>query len=427
MERLLKKIFVDSLQRKLIALVSAICIWFMVHHSITATRTFTHVPIRVVTLPSDKTIRGLMPNGILDRKLTLTLTGTKDVIEKIEPGDFEVVIDAFGKPDEWVVQVGKKNLVSLNPDIDLVHNVTNVSQSEFVVRLSRLLTDKIPIYIAKPRGEPPEGYQFLDVWPQKLTHVVSGPEEDVKALQARGIELTFDLNDISREDLDALESDDAKQPDEVSFYVPESWKRVMIPFLHDMKQEINGTDAKNLRIDFLRKEVLPLERNVPLRVFYPLPTIDAINPKAQPLLPGENSHLQDGVVVLEQELFADEVSRLFLDIVRDSLEIVIVAREKKRSEPLESAIEFIAPKLLEDTYVNLLLSATKEAAAREGHSVKSSSRENYLRLRFRDYMHRFRILANKETPLRVEAFYTPSAIVMVKEAAPSKNESRLAE
>jgi hypothetical protein len=416
MERLLKKIFVDSLQRKLIALLSAICIWFVVHHSITATRTFTHVPIRVVTLPSDKTIRGLMPNGILDRKLTLTLTGTKDVIEKIEPGDFEVVIDAFGKPDEWVVQVGKKNLVSLNPDIDLVHNITNVSQSEFVIRLSRLLTDKIPIYIAKPRGEPPEGYQFLDVWPQKLTHVVSGPEEDVKALQARGIELTFDLNDIGKEDLDALESENSKQPDEVSYSVPESWKRVMIPFLHDMKQEINGTDAKNLHIDFLRKEVLSLDRNVPVRVFYPLPTLNTINPHNQPLKPGVNSHLSDGVVVLEQELYTDEVSRLFLDIVRDSIELVIVAQEKRPSEPLEVATEFIAPKQLEDIYVNLLLSSSRENNGKDGTNLKTSSREHYLRLRFRDYMHRFRLLSSKETPLRLEAFYTPSAIVMAEES-----------
>jgi hypothetical protein len=427
MERLLKKIFVDNLQRKLIALFSAICIWFLVHHSITATRTFTHIPIRVVQLPSDKTIRGLMPNGILDRKLTLTLTGTKDMIERIEPGDFEVVIDAAGKPDEWIVQVAKKNLVSLNPDIDLVHNVTDLSQSEFVLRLSRLLTDKIPIYIAKPRGEPPEGYQFLDIWPQKLTHVVSGPEEDVKALQARGIELTFDLNDISRDDLDALVSEDPKQPDEVSYYVPESWKRVMIPFLHDMKQEINGPESKNLRIDFLRKELLALDRNMPIRVFYPLPTLAAINPQNHPFVPGENCVLNNGVVVLQQELFADDVSRLFLDIVRDNLEIVIIAQEKKPTEPLDSSVEFIGPQQLEETYVNLLFSASREATGKESAALNQSHREQYLRQRFRDYMQRFRLFASKDKPLEIEAFYNPRAIVMKKEERPSKNESKMME
>lgn len=419
MERFLRKIFVDNLQRKLIALVSAVCIWFFIHNSITATRTFTHVPIRVVNLTSDKTIRGLMPNGILDRKLTLTLTGTKDVIERIEPGDFEVVIDALNKPDEWIVQIAKKNLVSTNPDIDLIHNVTGLSQSEFVLRLSRMLTDKIPIYITRPRGEPPEGYQFIDVWPQKLTHVVSGPEEDVKMLQAKGIELTFDLNDISLDDLDSLASDDPLQLDEVSFYVPESWKRVMIPFLHDMKQEINGPDAKNLRIDFLRKDILALDRNIPIRVFYPLPTLSTLNPVSHPFHPSHLVSLQDGVYIYKQELFVDEVSRLFLDIVRDHIELVIVAQDKKPTEPLITAVEFINPQELEEVYVRLLASAAKEASGKE--SAHSNSRQAYLRLRFRDYLQRFRLLAAKDRQLKIGAYYSPKGIVMAKETVSTEH------
>lgn len=406
MEGILRKIFIDNWQRKIIAILSAICLWLLVHNSITATRTFTHVPIRVVNLPSDKTIRGLMPNGILDRKLTLTLTGAKDVIEKIEPGDFEVVIDATAKPDEWIVQIAKKNLVSLNPDIDLIHNVTNVSQSQFVLRLSRLLTDKIPVYVLHPRGEPPEGYQFIDVWPQKLSHVVSGPEEDVKALQAKGLELTFDLNDVSLDDLNSLSSKQTVQGEEVNFLVPESWKRVHIPFLHDMKQEINGPEAKNMRIDFLRKDLLPLDRPVPVRVFYPLPTLNLLNPESHPLVASGPLVEKEKVFEITQELFVDEVSRLFLDIVRDHMEIVIVASKKGPHQYLDTAIEFINPQDLEDTYVKLLTSASKELSP----SFHSAQREIALRQRFREYMQRFRLLTNKEMPFILKAYLGSNSI-----------------
>ncbi len=407
MERLLKKIFVENFQRKFIALLSALCIWFLVHNSITATRTFTHVPIRVVNLSSDKTIRGLMPNGILDRKLTLTLTGNKDIIEKLEPGDFEVVIDASQKPDEWIVQVAKKNLVSLNPDIDLLHSVTRLSQSEFVVRLSKLLTDKIPIYITHPKGEAPEGYQFLDTSPQKLTQVVSGPEEDVKALQAKGLELTFDLNDITLEDLNSLASSQSVQGDEVSFMVPDSWKKVQIPFLHDMKQEINGPEAKHLHIDFLRKNLLALERPIPIRVFYPLETVDSLNPVSYPFVASDGVVEKNKLFSITQPLYVDDVSRLFLDIVRDHIEIVIIASKQDGHKPLQTSVEFIDPKALEDEYIQLLLSHAKELTA-----FSKAQKEHALRLRFREYMQRFQLLSEKRLPFVALAFLTSSGIVV---------------
>lgn len=407
MERLLKKIFVENFQRKLIAILSAICIWFLVHNSITATRTFTHVPIRVVNLANEKTIRGLMPNGILDRKLAITLTGNKDIIERIEPGDFEVVIDASGRPDEWIVQVAKKNLVSLNPDIDLIHSVTHLSQSEFVLRLSRLLTDKIPVYITHPKGEPPEGYQFLDIWPQKLSQVVSGPEEDVKALQAKGLELTFDLNDISLEDLNSLASAHSAQGDEVSFSVPDSWKKVQIPFLHDMKQEINGPEAKNLHIDFLRKDLLALDCDVPIRVFYPLATASTVNPLTAPLMPGNGILEKDQIFSIAEPLYVDDVSRLFLDIVRNHIEVVIIASKKGPQEPLQTSVEFVDPQALEEEYVSLLLATAKEMIGSQ-----KAQREQALRIRFREYMQRFELLLAMSKPFALKAFLTPSGIVV---------------
>jgi len=398
MERVLKKIFIHNWGRKVFALLSALFIWFIVTNSITTTKTFTNVSVRVVNLPQDKTIRGSLPNGMLDRKITVTLTGTKQVLDMIEPGDFEIVLDAHGKSDLWVVQIAKKNLVSLNPEIDLLHNVTDISQTDLVIKLSPLLTDKIPIYITTPKGEPPEGYQFLDVWPKKLTHVVSGPEEDVRELQAKGIQLTFDLNNITSEELNRIEPNDEMQKDEISFHVPDSWKKVTIAFFHNMPQEINGPEARLLRIDFLRNELLQLDEPLSISVFYPLSVSSAVNPMTHPLKAGGDVEEHNGLMVLTRPLYVNNVSRLFLDIVKNRLAITIVASAKNNNvkEPLPYAIEFVDPNSLEDTYVALF--------------DVSEQKQSYLRDRFRTYMRNITLYTAKDVPFELQAYLESSAI-----------------
>ena len=137
-----------------------------------------------------------MPDGILDKRMTLTLTGNKDVLDHLNPQDFEIVLDASDKGDEWIAKISKNNIVSLNPDIHLLHAIQQVSHPELIVRLCPLVTRKIPVFVQPPQDEAPEGYQFLDVWPQKLYQTVSGPEDEVKKLQEEGLELDFDLTQI---------------------------------------------------------------------------------------------------------------------------------------------------------------------------------------------------------------------------------------
>src|SRR5208282_1908884 len=154
----------------------------------------------------------------------------------------------------------------------------------------------------KPKGEPPEGYQYLDVWPKRVMQVVSGPEEDVTELKAKGIQLTFDLGEISQSDLDSIMPTDSKHPDEVSYYIPENWKKIQIPFLHDAKQELNGPEARHLRIDFLKKELLDLGLSLPVTVFYPLANSNLVNPETHPLEPGEGLELRHDIVVVAKPL-----------------------------------------------------------------------------------------------------------------------------
>ena len=228
MESIVSQLFFNNWQRKLVALISALIIWAFVNHSINATKTIPSVPIRVINLPADKTIHGLLPNGIFSKRITLTLVGTKGVIDEIEPGDVEVLLDASTvDTDEWIVKISKKNLVSLNPEIDLAQHVSLVGHPDLIIKLSKVVTAKVPVTVETPKGSSPPGYEFLDIWPQQMFHTLSGPEEEVQKIKEKGLTLSFDIADITKADLDALKS--SGHNDEVSFFLPKKWKQVVIP------------------------------------------------------------------------------------------------------------------------------------------------------------------------------------------------------
>ena len=160
------------------------------------------VAVRVINLPYDKTIVGLLPNGYLSNRITLTLSGSKEMMQSLESSDLEVLLDgSTAGADDWVVQIAKKNLVSLNPDLDLRHDVTSVQHPEFVLKLSQLFTDKVPVLIKNPVGQAPEGYEFFYIWPEQLMQTVSGPKEEVQDLKIKGLRLILDLSKITKDDL----------------------------------------------------------------------------------------------------------------------------------------------------------------------------------------------------------------------------------
>ena len=353
MESIISQLFLQNWQRKLVALISAIIIWTFINHSIHATKAIPNVPIHVIGLPADKTIQGLMPNGILSKRVTLTVVGTKGVVDELEPGDLEVLLDASGiDTDEWIVRISKKNLVSLNPEIDINQNVTQVGHADFIIKLSKLVTAKVPVTIEIPKGSSPPGYEYLDIWPQHMYHTLSGPEEEVQKIKEKGLTLSFDMGEISKADLDALKS--SGHNDEVSYFLPKKSKLVVIPFRHNTHEELNDPESNNLRIDFLRKEILPLEKEIPIRIFYPLDDLAVLSPLNLRL--GLNADIQEksGLTIFTKPLFAKDVSRLFVDVVRNSLEIVILAAPKSKREVLAWSLMFINPRDLEDTYVAFL-------------------------------------------------------------------------
>lgn len=389
MKSLLIRLFVQNWPRKLISLVLSIIIWFVVSQSMATTKTISNIGVRIINIPEGKTVEGLQSNGLLQKRVTLTLSGNKNLLDELSPNDIEVVIDASNQGKEWIATITKKNLVSLSPEINLSSRISKISHKNFIIKLANLVTERVPVIITQPIGQAPKGYEFLDIWPYQLHLVISGPEELVKEVKNRGIKLTFNLNDISESQLDDLQSSaSSKQTDVVSFYVPKHWKNVSIPMLTTSSIAIDDPDAKFLRIDFVRSELLPISHPIPLNLFFPIHTHNILSPQKLSIMPNEFIEIKNGLKLISQPLYAKGVSELFLEIVSDMIDLVVIAEPKADTNRLDWSVQFINSTILEDRFVSTLMSDVSDESL---HNLQPKIREEYLRNRFRSYMHRFKL------------------------------------
>lgn len=399
MRTLLKKIFVENWPRKFVSVVLAIVIWILVNHSMSANKTFHSVPIKVINIPNGKTIEGLQDNHFLNKNLTITLTGNKNVLDDLSSEDLEIVLNAEGKNNEWTVYLSPKNLVCLNPDIDIQKSVSKVVHPTLILKISDITTQKIPIHVTQPIGEAPKGFSYLDIRPYQLYITVSGPSDLVKQLQHKGLKLTFNLNDISKSELEGLFSAN-KEKDEVSFNVPNSWKKISLPMISSAPIEIDDPQAKSLKIDFARCDLIPIDRPIPVTIFYPVKSSNTINPDTYTLAANDFIQKKNGIKMITQPLCAHGVSRLFLDTVKDMIQVVVIATTQNSKEsPLWNA-QFIYPHELEDRFV---AKSIADASDSDFEGVHPYLREEYLRNRFRNYINKFRIFTpdNKKLSLDI--------------------------
>jgi hypothetical protein len=396
----LLRLFVENWQRKLISLLLAVVIWLVVSRSMTVTKSVANVPVRVTHLPSGKTIEGMHANGTLTKKLTLTLTGHREAIDELTSKDLEVVIDAAGKGEQWVEMIGKQHIKSLNPAIDASQMIDKISPLEVMVRQCKLVTDKVPVLVTQPIGEAPRGYQYLDVWPYHLSLTVTGPEEVVKKLKTRGLKLTFNLNDISRSELENLQASRKGSSDEVSYFVPNAWKKVVVSQLSDSPLEIDDPQAKALRIDFSRQDLLPIGSPIPVALFFPPKYSGTLNPETCEIALNPFVTKKNGIRMVAVPLYAQGVSRLFLDTVKDMLQIAVIAAPNEERSGLMWNVQFMYPHKLEDRYVSRVMAESND----ELGDVHPQLREDYLRNRFRSYMNRFRLYTpdHKKLSLKIE-------------------------
>ncbi len=415
MKSLVKKLFLDNWQRKLISLILAVITWMVVNHSMTSVKTVANIPVKVINIPPGKTLEGMQANNVLENRIALTLTGNKRVLDELSSSDLEVIIDAAGKGEEWIATITKKNLVSFNPDIDLNKGIKKVSHHDFIIKLSKLTTERIPILVTKPIGEPPKGYQFLDIWPYELYITVTGPESIVKQLKSKGLKLTFNLNDISKTELLAINTAQASKDSEVvSFAIPNSWKKINLPYISRAPIEIDDPAAKKLRIDFARTALIPLGGPIQINVYFPEKYSTTYNPDTYSIDTNNFIHEKNGIKLISSPLYAYGVSKQFLEVVKDMIEVVIVATPKQERTNILWNIQFLTPTELENKYVSKVISSSTDE---EGSALQPHLREEYLRNRFRNYMNRFRLYTDDQKKLNLHIELKNNKIIIT----PKKN------
>lgn len=400
MKTLIKNLVLNNWQRKGISVVIAIVIWMVVNHTLTTTKTLNNVSVRVINVPAGKTVENLQNSGLMSKRITLSLVGNKTVLDELSSNDLEVVVDATDKRDDWVAVITKKSLVSLNPEIDLSKAITRISHQSFPLHLTKLVTEKIRVVITQPIGDAPRGYQFLDVWPYHLSLTVSGPEDLVKRLKLKEQKLTFNLNDISKTDLDTLQAKaNSQKGEEISYFIPDQWKQVSIPMISDNPIEIDDPQAKALRLDFVRYNLIPIDRPIPIVLFFPPEYSDAVNPQNTSVAVNNLVQQINGLNMITDRLYAKGVSRLFVQVVRDMMQIQVAVVPNTTRPSLEWSVHFINPGILEDRYVALLKSDVSDD---EGHDLQPIMREDYWRNRFRSYMNRFRLFRPDDRKLELK-------------------------
>lgn len=395
--KFLSNFFLHNWPRKIIALILAIIIWFVVNNTLTTVKTFSNINVHIINIPKGKTIEGMQSDGVMSKKISLTLTGEKTVLERLSSNDLEVVIDAAKRTkNEWVATISRYNLVSLNPDINLQKGISKISLKNYIVKMSPLAEVKVPVFITHPIGEAPRGYRFLDVWPYQLYLTVSGPESTVSRLKARGVKLTFNLNDISKAELDNLQSSKSNMTNDiVSYFIPDKWKQIYLPALSEDPLTIDDPDAKYLRIDFIRSEVLPIGETIPLSLFSSAKMTSHANLNHLKFSGDVVSHSGGSLPQLNIPLLAKGVNDVFINVVRNRMEIVAIYPPNQDGK-LDWSVQFINPKELEDKYVSIVLSDSSDKEIRE---LQPDLRQKYLRNRFRNYMNRFQLFRSPDKML----------------------------
>lgn len=396
MKSLLIKLFLAHWPRKLLALLLASIIWLVVSHSLTATRTLNNISVHIVNIPEGKTVEGLQPNSRLTKRLNVTLVGNKSVLEELTPYDFEIVLDAQERPDDWSATISTNNIVSLNREIDVTSGIKRLYHPNLLIRMTTVATDKIPVIITQPIGEAPRGYQFLDVWPYRLFLSVTGPEAVVRQLKMKEHRMTFNLSDISKAQLDAL-YDKAQEGsgDVISFAIPDQWKQLLLPALSEQPISINDPQAKLLRLDFIPCRSFPVDAPLPVALYFPPNGSQGRSPHHISLANGEGFKEMRGIPLLTEPLYAAGIDRLFLEIVKNRMQIVIDVTPAGDGKQLSWSVQFINPRQLENIYVNALLS---DVSASDVRVMKPLLREEYLRNRFRSYMNNLQLFHSDQTP-----------------------------
>jgi len=69
---------------------------------------------------------------------------------------------------------------------------------------------------------------------------------------------------VTKEELASLQSiKPSGSSEEISYFVPDSWKKISLPSLSDTPIAIDDPLGKGLRIDFVKTEFIPITTPIP--------------------------------------------------------------------------------------------------------------------------------------------------------------------
>ncbi len=391
MSTFFQRLLLQNWQRKGISIILAIVVWLLVDHSLMTTKTIDNVSVRVVNIPKNKTLEGIQSHGLMLKKVPISLVGKKSLLDELSPSDFEVVIDAKDQPDEFIVTLTKKNLVSLNPEINLQSGITRIYHQNFIIRMATEKTSEIPVYI-NVTGEPPDTYQFLDYYPWRLTLSLTGPETEIEQLK-QGVYLPINLENIKKSDIDAIEP----HGNVVTYFLPEQAKFVSVPGFAE-KLEIDDPAVKFFRLEFLKAATFAINAPLPVSIYFPPNSLSTFNP--------ETVQIGESKVVLQEKslfqtaipLYAKNVSKSFLDTVSGRMEITIIPRTGARGDEFNWSLQFIGPAELEERY---LRQALKDKNSNELRELAAAQKEEYLRAQFRNFVRRIRLYTEGDKELKL--------------------------
>ncbi|ANH78885.1 hypothetical protein [Candidatus Chlamydia sanziniae] len=390
------QLFIRNWPRKAVSLGFAIIIWILVGQSVTITRTLTNIPIRIVDLEPEQTVLGLQKNGLLSKKVSLTITGNKSTVQDLRSTNLEVVISVTGHSESWIATIDKCNLVTLDHEINIRKEIHSVDANDVSIRLTQYVTEDIVITVTTPIGSPPKGYEYLDIWPKYLNQKVSGPKEYVNALKEQGLELTFNLNKISFEELERNRIAQGNH-DEIIFPIPQGWKKILIPF-ENTYMNLNDPQADFLRLLFLKQEFIPLNLNLPVFLFFPVKYIATVNPQVYTLEPVLPIVLHQGIYQMDLPLYVKDVSKLFLDVVKNNMALTIVMAPPYNHIPISWAVEFLDEKTLENTFLQSII-AQEHGILHDLALIDEAG----IRHRFREYLRKLTLFTKNGAPLNLSA------------------------
>lgn len=403
---LLRKIFIEHWPRKLISLLAALLIWFVVHHMLTTTKTFPNVEIRVVNIPDGLTIKGLGSDGLLTKRITLRITGSKSILDYLSSSQIEVILNAENKPQTWNVHITKDELVLLGaPEDTLKRDISSISHPKLELQFIPVKTAKIPVTITRPSGKPPGGWQYTGVFPQKLYATVSGSETQIQQLQERGLHLTFDLSLITKSELENLiDSRHDRQLRSIGYTIPNEWKKLRLPFAPYSEIEIDDPNHEILKIHFLKQELLPVGKHIPISLFYLSKITSTYHTEKLLLKNSEYIVHKNGIDLLNIPLYAMNVSQLFLDVARDHIQLIVeLELDEKQNIVCNWALDFVNLKKMEKAYVQKAMMQYKS------EHVTNSLQEKMLAHKFQSKFHNYiryielYVAPNKPLELNIEA------------------------